>query len=409
VSVQLDGNGLVLQAEPWWEIFQLMTPHTDQEVGLPRVGMAVFFTRGMSLEAWDKAGLLEREMAFYCRLSKQIGRICFVTYGDSTESRYCKDLSSIEILSNRWSLPPNVYSVLAPYLHRAALRNISIFKTNQINGGWCALVAKVLFGGKLLVRCGYIWSEFVERLGAGYVRRWLSTSLERVVLRSADAIIVSSSEDAREVERRHLLTARSITTIGNYVDLERFKPSQSLTSKPGRLVFVGRLEEQKNPMALLNALVGLESVHLTVVGDGSLRSQLEHEVTRLNLSVDFLGTVAHEQLPDLLIQNEALVMPSIYEGTPKALLEAMACGVPVIATKSPGITGVVTHNRNGYLCGLSIEEIRGAIQVVLEDVVLRERLGQEAVRYIRKHHSLREAVEREIAIIGKLCSSAETV
>jgi len=122
-----------------------------------------------------------------------------------------------------------------------------------------------------------------------------------------------------------------------------------------------------------------------------------------------LCTVAHEQLPDLLIQNEALVMPSIYEGTPKALLEAMACGVPVIATKSPGITGVVTHNRNGYLCGLSIEEIRGAIQVVLEDVVLRERLGQEAVRYIRKHHSLREAVEREIAIIGKLCSSAETV
>jgi len=230
-----------------------------------------------------------------------------------------------------------------------------------------------------------------------------------VVLRSADAIIVSSSEDAREVERRHLLKARSITTIGNYVDLERFKPSQAVTSKPGRLVFVGRLEEQKNPMALLNALVGLESVHLTVVGDGSLRSQLEHEVSRLNLSVDFLGTVAHEQLPDLLIQNEALVMPSLYEGTPKVLLEAMACGVPVIATKSPGITGIVTHNRNGYLCGLSVEEIGGAIQAVLEDVVLRERLGQEAVRYISKHHSLRAAVEQEVRIIERLCRTESVV
>ena len=125
--------------------------------------------------------------------------------------------------------------------------------------------------------------------------------------------------------------------------------------------------------------------------------------------MDFLGTVAHEQLPDLLIQNEALVMPSIYEGTPKALLEAMACGVPVIATKSPGITGVVTHNRNGYLCGLSTEEIRGAIRAVLEDVVLRERLGQEAVRYISKHHSLRAAVEQEVRIIERLCRAESVI
>jgi len=386
-----------------------MTTHSDHEAGVSRIEMAVFFTRGMSLEAWDRAGLLEREMAFYRQLSKQIGRVCFVTYGDADESRYRKDLSSIEILSNRWSLPPNVYSVLAPCLHRAALKNVTIFKTNQINGGWCALVAKVCFGGKLLVRCGYIWSEFVERLGAGYIRRWLSTSLERLLLRSADAIIVSSAEDARAVERRHLFKARSITTVGNYVDLERFKPPQAVISKPGRLVFVGRLEEQKNPMALLNALVGLESVHLTVVGDGSLRSHLEDEVNRLNLSVDFLGTVAHEQLPSLLNQNEALVMPSIYEGTPKALLEAMACGVPVIATKSPGITGVVTHNRNGYLCGLSIEEIRDAIQVVLGDVVLRQRLGQEAVRYIEKHHSLRAAVEQEIRIIERIVRTESVI
>ena len=386
-----------------------MSFRTDRVSSVNNMGVAVFFTRGMSIEEWNKAGLLEREMAFYRRLSKKVGRICFVTYGDADDSRYCDDLASIEILSNRWSLPSNIYSVLAPWLHRSALREMSIFKTNQINGGWCALIARAVFGGKLLVRCGYIWSVFVERLGAGHVRRWLSKRLERIVLKSADAIIVSSQEDAYEIEKRHLLKAESITTIGNYVDLDRFRPSQVVTSQRGRLVFVGRLEEQKNPMALLNALVGLESVHLTVIGDGSLRSQLEHEVSRLNLSVDFLGTVAHEQLPDLLIQNEALVMPSIYEGTPKALLEAMACGVPVIATKSPGITGVVTHNRNGYLCGLSIEEIRGAIQAVLEDVVLRERLGQEAVRYIGKHHSLRAAVEQEVRIIERLCRTESVI
>ena len=386
-----------------------MSFRTDRVSSVNNMGVAVFFTRGMSIEEWNKVGLLEREMAFYRRLSKKVGRICFVTYGDSDDSRYCDDLASIEILSNRWSLPTNVYSVLAPWLHRSALREMSIFKTNQINGGWCALIARAVFGGKLLVRCGYIWSVFVERLGAGHVRRWLSKRLERIVLKSADAIIVSSQEDAYEIEKRHLLKAESITTIGNYVDIDRFRPSQVVTRQRGRLVFVGRLEEQKNPIALLNALVGLDDIHLTVVGDGALRSLLEDEVHRLTLSVDFLGTVAHERLPDLLVQNEALVMPSLYEGTPKVLLEAMACGVPVIATRSPGITGIVTHNRNGYLCGLSVEEIGGAIQTVLGDSILRERLGQEGVRYIRKHHSLRAAVEQELRIVERLCRTESVV
>ena len=386
-----------------------MTTHTNQKKCCHRVGMAVFFTRGMSIEAWAKAGLLEREMALYRRLSKQIGRICFVTYGDSDDRRYCEDLASIEILSNRWSLPSNVYSVLAPWLHRSALKEITIFKTNQINGGWSALVARALLGGKVLVRCGHIWSVLVERLGAGNVRRWVTTRLERIVLRSADAVIVASHEDAYELERRHRLEAASITTIDNYVDLDRFRPSQEIIRKRGRLVFVGRLEKQKNLTVLLHALVGLDDVHLTVIGDGSLRSQLEDEVRRLNLNVDFLGAVAHERLPEAIIQNEALVMPSLYEGTPKALLEAMACGVPVIATKSPGITEILTHDQNGYLCGLSVEEIRAAIQAVLKDPNLRERLGQEGVRYVSKHHSLSVAVEQELRIIEKLCRAESVI
>ena len=382
---------------------------TDRIADVGNIGVAVFFTRGMSIQEWSKTGLLEREMAFYRRLSERVGRMCFVTYGHSDDSRYCDDLASIEILSNRWSLPSNVYSILAPWLHRSALKELSIFKTNQINGGWCALIARKVFGGKLIVRCGYIWSVFVERLGASHVRRWLSKRLERVVLKAADAIVVSSQEDAYEIEKRHMLPAESITTIGNYVDLDRFRPLTVVPKKRGQLLFVGRLEEQKNPVSLLRALVGLDDVHLTIVGDGSLRSHLESEVRRLNLSVDFLGVVAHERLPDLFSQNEAFVMPSVYEGTPKALLEAMACGVPVIATKSPGITGILTHNQNGYLCDCSAEDIRAAIESVLRDPILRERLGQGGVGYVRAHHSLDEAVEREVALIKKLCLAEETL
>ena len=383
------------------------TDHYDQISAAEHVGMAVFFSRGMSLEAWSHAGILEREMALYRQLSAKMGRVCFVTYGGENDKDYCPHLCSIEVLPNRWSLPANVYSILAPWLHRASLRNVSIYKTNQINGGWTALVARTLLGGKLLVRCGYVWSEFVVRLGAGAVRRTVSTKIERLLFNAADEIIVSSEADARQIEQQHGPALSTITTICNYVDLDRFRPKPSVTKQRGALIFVGRLEDQKNPSSLLDALVGLDHVQLMIVGDGSLRVTLEKQASRLNLDVKFLGTIDNGKLPELLNRCEAFVFPSRYEGTPKALLEAMACGVPVIAARSPGITEVVTHDQTGYLCGISALEIRAAISTVLKDPALRDRLGRDGARYVKDHHALMTAVDQELTIVTRLCPAVE--
>ena len=195
-------------------------------------------------------------------------------------------------------------------------------------------------------------------------------------------------------------------TIGNYVDVDRFRPIPEIKRQVGRLMFVGRLEDQKNPSLLLDALVGLDGVKLTVVGDGPLRPSLEEQARRLKLCVEFRGTVDHVILPELLNRSEAFVLPSRYEGTPKALLEAMACGVPVIATRSPGITGVVAHDQNGYLCGISVPEIRAAIRTVLRDITLRERLGHYGALYVKDHHALATAIEQELALVARLCPDA---
>ena len=110
---------------------------------------------------------------------------------------------------------------------------------------------------------------------------------------------------------------------------------------------------------------------------------------------------------ELLNRCEAFVFPSRYEGTPKALLEAMACGVPVIAARSPGITEVVTHDQTGYLCGISALEIRAAISTVLKDPALRDRLGRDGARYVKDHHALMTAVDQELTIVTRLCPAVE--
>ena len=141
---------------------------------------------------------------------------------------------------------------------------------------------------------------------------------------------------------------------------------------------------------------------LTLVGDGSLRESLRRRARGAGADVEFLGRVPHTELPALMHRAELFVLPSHYEGHPKALVEAMACGVPVVGTRVPGIEDVIVDRRNGVLCGTTAPEIAAALTELMGDAPLRERLAAEALTYVRAECSLDVAVQRERAIIASL-------
>ena len=99
------------------------------------------------------------------------------------------------------------------------------------------------------------------------------------------------------------------------------------------------------------------------------------------------------------------MLPSLYEGHPKALLEAMACGVPVIAADSPGIREVIRHGETGYLCGTSPDAIRDAIEALRSDCALRGRLGVAARKYVVDHFSLDRIAELEYALLQEVVTT----
>jgi glycosyltransferase involved in cell wall biosynthesis len=305
----------------------------------------------------------------------------------------------VEILPNRWNLPSNLYSVLAPLLHRRALGAATLFKTNQINGAWCAVIATRLFRKKLVVRCGFLWSDFVARLHPGSWREGVARRLERQALRAADAVIVAAEADRSTIIQRYHVDAGTVHVIPNYVDTDAFRPMPEIVREPRRLTFVGRLDDQKNVMALIEAIEGIPGVTLAIVGDGPLRGELEAAVRARGVDARFLGTRPHAELPVLLNRSAAFVLPSHYEGNPKALVEAMACGVPVVGTRVPGIREILAHRETGYLCGTSAGEIRVALQDVLEDAALRDRMSAGAVAYARATCSVRSAAERELSLL----------
>ena len=366
------------------------------------IRMVVFMTRGMSFEAWDRAGTFTREIALYQILRLHVADIAFLSYGSTDDQALAGRRQTPPILSNRWQLGSNLYSVAAPLLHARAMRQATVFKTNQLNGAWSAAIAKRLFRKKLIVRCGYVWSDFYARLDHPAWKVRLARRLERWVVRQADRLIVATDADRRRLVSLHRLDADKVAIIPNYIDTERFRPMPEVEKAPGLICFIGRLEEQKNPLALLEAIRGFAGVRLAMVGEGSLRPILEQRAREWRLPVEWLGIVPHERLPEILNRAQLFILPSHFEGHPKALLEAMACGLPVIGARSPGIEELLVHRETGYLCGTSAQEIRAAIAEVLADAALARHMAEQARGYVEMACSLDKVVQEELALLADL-------
>jgi len=155
--------------------------------------------------------------------------------------------------------------------------------------------------------------------------------------------------------------------IPNLVNLEKFHCKKEDREKK-ELISVGKLDFNKNHSMLLNALKFLpEDVCLTIVGDGVMQNSLEKQIQVLGLEkrVRLLGSLKNEELPEIYQKSDIFVLPSRYETFGIVLIEAMACGLPVVATRCQGAESIVTDERLGELCEISAEDMSAKILKVI--------------------------------------------
>ncbi len=216
------------------------------------------------------------------------------------------------------------------------------------------------------------------RPGAVELRfRWLKGPLQvllgRLTARAADLVLAPSEVTAAEIRRDYRVDA--VGVIPNVTGGLVVEPVSSETSEgePGYLLFVGRLRIRKGVEVLLEALRDVRdarNVELRIAGNGEHRGSLERRVSELELgkAVTFLGNCDAGRVRLLLAGAAALVVPSIYEGMPLVVLEAMAAGVPVVSSAVSGIPEVVVDGETGWL--VPPEDPR-ALGRALEDVLAR--------------------------------------
>jgi glycosyltransferase involved in cell wall biosynthesis len=365
--------------------------------------LALFFTRGVSLRQWSKSGLLSREVALYRELARHGVRTAFFTYGNADDLHFAEQLPAGSVLCvNRWRLPQSLYERLLPLIHWNVLRNVAIIKSNQTDGADIALAAASIWRRPFLARCGYLWSKnALLANGQASLETRRSLLVEQRVFCRAERIVVTTQSIADNVLQRFPWLLSKLRVIPNYVDTDIFLPPVEIPiSKRPRLCFVGRMVNEKNLSALIMAVANLD-VELELIGEGPLRGSLESQ-SAANPRISFSGSVAHGQLPERLRSSTIFVLPSFYEGHPKALLEAMSCALPIIATDVSGNREVIEHGKTGWLCGTDADAIRVAIETLLADAPLRSRLGENARSFVLEHCALQRVVDLELACLQEL-------
>ena len=166
-----------------------------------------------------------------------------------------------------------------------------------------------------------------------------------------------------------------------------------------QILCVGRLAPEKGQAVLLEAMAALkaegQTVHLRLVGDGPDRRWLESRAADLGLasSVEFAGWVDQGRLMALYAETDLFVLPSLAEGIPMVLMEAMAMQIPCVAPRITGIPELIEHGVDGMLFAVGdVEDLRKAIRTLLESQELRARIGKQArVRVLRDYDKARNA------------------
>jgi len=165
-------------------------------------------------------------------------------------------------------------------------------------------------------------------------------------------IVVANSQAAADQSQREGLPARKVRIIPNGLDISRYRPASN-RGPVRRLIMVGNLRPEKGHDTLLEALPAIlaaePNVALQIVGDGALRESLTDSIRRRGLSrhVTMLGE--REDVPELLSASDVFVFPSKSEAFPNAVLEAMASGLPVVASRVGGIPELIESGHTGVL------------------------------------------------------------
>lgn len=191
------------------------------------------------------------------------------------------------------------------------------------------------------------------------------------------------------------LSGRESTIVPFGIDTDVFHPSKKLEASPFTFVIVKSLEPIYGIDLAIEAITGLADCKLVIVGSGSLENELKQKVLQLGLEnrVEFRGYVPNNEIPSILQESDCFLNLSRRESFGVSILEAMACGIPVIATRTHGAEELIAHQQDGILIPVdSLDELRSAMRKMMTDQVQTSAIAKSGREKVLNQYNLKENI-----------------
>jgi glycosyltransferase involved in cell wall biosynthesis len=223
------------------------------------------------------------------------------------------------------------------------------------------------------------------------------------------------SRALENILRQHAQPTGRCEVLLRGVDQTRFFPASTLCADP-RVLFVGDIMQTKGVFDLLLAWAQVQrtfpDAFLTVVGPDRTKGLFSRAMHSLGLdsSITLTGPLPHPAVANLMRQSRLLCLPSHKEGTPNCVMEALSCGLPVVATRVGGIPDIVEHDEAGLLIDKGdVEGLAAALVTLLRAPSRCARMGQAAHAFAHAHLDARKTVSRLVELYDELIVNSSRI
>ena len=243
---------------------------------------------------------------------------------------------------------------------------------------------------------------------------WIKKMLCNFILFRVEALVAISNQLVHFYQKNFFVSSRKVHLIINGIDLDKFKKLDNITSKKALgfeskdylVGIIANLRPEKNHKILIKAFsrvaVNNERMHLVLVGLDLMNGELQEYAIQFGLpmQIHFLGS--REDIPDILNALDIFCLPSKHEGLPLTVLEAMACGVPVIGSDVMGINEVVKDNENGLLFKDDDKMLSEKIKMLMADKEKTQSFISAGQEFVKENYCLDQKMNQYISLFEML-------
>lgn len=299
-----------------------------------------------------------------------------------------------------WTIVKDIYNIIKT-------RNVKIVRTHQYHANLYGRLAAWL----AKVPCIVASVHNVYTIDRKFHRRLIN----RFLAKCSDTVVAVSETVKKDVLTYDGLSEDKVRVIYNGIDTDRFlnlngsliRSKLGISSEAPVVGTVGRLTLQKGQKYLIDAVSKIKEkfprIMLLIVGDGPMKEELQNYAKTHGLNEHVIFTGSRRDVPALLAAMDIFVLPSLWEGLPNALLEAMVSGKPIIATDRPSIREIVSSEEIGILTpSENSDALANSIELVLNNKPLSENLSKAAQEKAFSSFTIEITVNRYLSLFENI-------